>query len=117
MECSCKSRHAEPRIGKFVYSDACLLRSRVLLDCRLNDWNFNPEYRSISRFALYGDRSLVQLDDPLRDGQTQAGATERAAAGFIDAVEALEDPRLILRSNSNPRIFHAHDGATAFLFG
>jgi hypothetical protein len=40
------------------------------------------ECRSDSEFAAYGDESVVELNDLLRDGQPQADASERWAVNF-----------------------------------
>ena len=76
----------------------------------------DSEDGSISRFTLHGDRSLVQLNDPMCNGKAQAGASQSAAACFIDPVEAFENYCLIFGSNSNSRIFDAHYGAAVLLF-
>ena len=46
--------------------------------------------------AFDGHAAAMRLHDVLDDRQAQAGAAELAAAGPIDAVEPLEDPREVL---------------------
>ena len=46
--------------------------------------------------AVHRDAAAVRLGDVLDDGQTQARAAQIAAAGLVDAVEPLEEPRQVL---------------------
>ena len=52
------------------------------------------------RRAFDRDVAVVGLDDVLDDGQAQAGAAQLAAAGPVDAVESLEDPRQVLAGDA-----------------
>ena len=50
------------------------------------------ESAAFSQFALHGHTAAVGLSDVLDDGQTQAGATELAAARLVHPVELFEPP-------------------------
>ena len=50
-------------------------------------WNLYLESAPISRFTLHRDRSLMHVDDPLRDGKAESGAPEGVTPRFIDAVK------------------------------
>ena len=58
------------------------------------------EDAAFARRAFDIDAALMGLDDVLDDGQAEAGAAELAAAGAIDAVEALEEARQVLRGDA-----------------
>src|SRR6516225_9138886 len=51
--------------------------------------------------ALYLERGAVALQDMLDDGEAEAGATGRARAPGIDAIEALGEPRNVLRRDTH----------------
>src|SRR5580692_4935357 len=70
--------------------------------------NLHSEHRPSPDLALYTDDSVVMLHDPLRNGQTQAGPAQLAAARLVHAVEAFENPGLILGRNTDPGVFHAY---------
>ena len=52
------------------------------------------------------DCTFVELGDVLDDCETEAGATECAAAVFVDAVETLEETILALDGNSDAVVDH-----------
>src|ERR1035437_6732406 len=58
--------------------------------CRQGD----GEGRPVARLAPDRDLSAGVGADVLDDGQSQSGATGGSRTGGVDAVEALEDPRL-----------------------
>src|ERR1022692_1509019 len=92
----------------------------VRLDSGNCSRDIDLEHRSSPWLALHSNRSLVSLDDPMCDGQTQAGAAEFAAAGFIHTVKAFENSGLILRRDANAGVFDTDDNAAlvvlVFLF-
>lgn len=61
--------------------------------------------------TLKRDLPAVLLDDPLRDGQAQAGSTGIATATGVGAVKPLEDVRHIFWRDANTRIAHQQLGA------
>ena len=48
---------------------------------------------TVSEFAFGADRPAVGEDDMFRDGEAEAGASGLAGAGFIHAIETLEEAR------------------------
>ena len=53
------------------------------------------ELRTLAHFAFHPDSAAVHFDEMLGDGETESGAAGFARARDIDAVEPLEDARLI----------------------
>src|ERR1700688_715714 len=90
---------------------------RIRIACGSRCRNLNSEGRSSSQFALQRDGSLVKLHDPLRNGETQARATEFTAAGLVDAIEPFKDSGLILRRNANAGIFNTQRNLIVAPFG
>src|SRR5437660_387727 len=54
--------------------------------------------------ALDPDAAAVQLDEPLRKGETKAGAFARAGRWRADLLELLEDPGEVLRGDADDRV-------------
>src|ERR1700722_18432842 len=79
--------------------------------------NLHSEHRPSPDLALYTDDSVVMLHDPLRNGQTQAGPAQLAAARLVHAVEAFENPGLILRRNTNAGVFDVHGHPSVLFLG
>src|SRR5580698_3848125 len=50
------------------------------------------------------DGSAMDFDRPLGDGETEAGAASFARAALVDAIEAIEDARLLVLGNSGALI-------------
>ena len=67
---------------------------------RAGDRKCDAEDRSFSQLALDGDFSVHAFYDVPDDRKSQASATHRARAGFIDPIKSLEDTRQILRRDS-----------------
>ncbi len=64
------------------------------------------ERAAFANRTFHMDGTAVNLDDVLDDGEAQPGAAELAAAGGIDAVEALEEPVEVLAFDSEPFVFN-----------
>jgi hypothetical protein len=62
------------------------------------------EGASFSGRRVDGDRRLMCLDNPLRDGQPQTATSFLLAAGFIHSVESVEDLRQRLCRDTNAGI-------------
>ena len=62
------------------------------------------EVSAVAQFAFGPDASAVGLDDVLDDGQAQAGAAGLAGAGFVNAVEALEDAVEVLGGDAGAEV-------------
>ena len=56
-----------------------------------------PERRALALARLDGDVAAVRLGDVADDREPEPGAAGAAAAGLVDAVEALEDPLEVAR--------------------
>ena len=61
----------------------------------------------MGQFAFGADRSAVGQHDVFGDGKSEAGASGFAGAGFIDAIEALEETREVLGGNAGAEILYA----------
>ena len=57
--------------------------------------------RALADFAVDPDAAAVDLNEMLGDGETKAGAAGFARARGIDAIEALENPRLVGLGNAD----------------
>jgi len=66
--------------------------------------------RPLPRLALHGQGTVLGLGQFAGDGQAQAGA--RAAAGFVAAIEAVEDMGQVGRTDAGTGIGHL-DGDVA----
>jgi len=64
--------------------------------------------------ALHLDAAVMGFDDPGADGQSQSGAFLCMGAGIVGAVEAIEDPLLIIGRNSDPLIGNRDLGLIGF---
>ena len=62
---------------------------------RLGQGQLDGERAALARFACDAHAAAERLGQVLDDRQAQAGAAELARAGFVDAVEALEDATLV----------------------
>src|SRR5207237_9065679 len=69
--------------------------------------------RSLAALALELDRASVQDDEGLGDGQTEAGAGYFLRPALVDAVEAVEDPLLLLGGDAVAVVGHPYDGGIA----
>src|SRR5205814_7110760 len=81
---------------------------------------------ALNRRRPHRDFALVEGDDVLDDREAEPGAAARARARFVDAVEALEDPRPVGLGDPGPGVLdlaphvpvlRAHSGANAALLG
>src|SRR6266851_8252522 len=61
----------------------------------VEDGNREMELRSLTHFALDQDAAAVNFDKMFGDGEPQPGAADFAGTSHINAVEALEDARLV----------------------
>ena len=88
--------------------DVSLHRSQILRDCercRLKAWDscglalldrkVHEKCCARTRAALNGDRSTVGLHRVFDDREAQTGATGVSRPVFVDAVETLENMRLV----------------------
>src|ERR1700685_4710771 len=60
--------------------------------------------RALSDFAIDPNSPAVNLDEMLRNRQSQAGAASLARTRCIHTIKSLKNPRLIRFRNPNPRI-------------
>ena len=60
----------------------------------------------MSEFAFGTDGATVGQHDVFGDGEAEAGAAGFAGASFVDAIEALEETRKVLRGNAGAEIPH-----------
>ena len=77
------------------------LRGRLAPPVRSGGGDDDAHRRALPDRALDGGTAAVRLRDVLDDRQPEAGA--RAGAGVLDPVEALEDPRQVLRRGCRRR--------------
>ena len=61
----------------------------------------DEHFRSFADGALARDAAAVGVDDPLRDRESQPGASGPAIADLVGTVEALEDPRQIFLADAH----------------
>src|SRR3954469_17275134 len=71
-------------------------RRRPSLHEHLRGGEGEEECATVAEFAFGADGAAVGEHDVFGDGQTEAGAAGLAGAGFVDAVEALEETRQML---------------------
>ena len=74
-------------------------------DCDPCDVSFsvgksNAGAQAAGRAVAHGERPTLRLDDCLRDGQTEADSASLPTAGFLQAIERLEDTRKLLLRNA-----------------
>ena len=62
------------------------------------------EGASVAEFAVGTDGATVGAHDVLGDGEAEAGAAGFARAGFVDAVEALEEARKMLGGDAGAEV-------------
>src|SRR5256714_1236761 len=67
------------------------------------------ECASLAGLALHPDPAAVELDEPLRERKTKAGAFPRALCLPAGLLELFEDPALVLRRNADARVLHVDD--------
>src|ERR1700722_312828 len=58
------------------------------------------------QFALGADSALMSQHDVLGDGESEPRAPRLPGAGFVDAVETLEQARQVLKRNTRAEIAH-----------
>src|SRR5260370_36281916 len=83
----------------------------------VEDGDGEVELRAAADFAFDPDAAAMHFDDVLGDGEAQAGAAELAGARGVDAIEALEDARLVGGGDANAGIGDGEDGLRAAGFG
>src|SRR5260370_1640221 len=77
----------------------------------VEDGDGEVELRAAADFAFDPDAAAMHFDDVLGDGQAEAGAAEFAGARDVDAVEALEDTRLVGGGGANAGIADGQDAS------
>src|SRR6476659_1149061 len=85
----------------------------ILRDMRSSEWEFDAEHRASIQFAGGIDRTSVQLDQLLHEGQPDARALNRPAAGALDAMESFKNPRELITRNARSGVPHAQDHAVS----
>ena len=73
--------------------------------------------RAATDFAIDPDPSAVHFDNVLGDGEAKASAACLAGARGVDAIEALEDARLVGFGNANASVGDYEDDFGAACFG
>src|SRR5439155_20380965 len=61
-----------------------------------SEWQLEREGRTLADLRLHPDLSVHALDQPFADVQAEAGATDALPHVWIETMELLEDPMLIL---------------------
>src|SRR5713226_10658805 len=75
--------------------------SRLPVRARLlGAWQADPEVRPIAQTAVHADLAAHRADESTGDRQPQASSPSRPRASRVNAVEALENAGLVLRSNA-----------------
>src|ERR1700751_247108 len=98
-------------------------RYRLLADHQFTGDGFgghgelDPEDGTGAEGAFDVDPAVMLLDDPLGNGESEAGATQVAAACFVHAVEPLEDAGLILFGDPQAVVAHADQRFSFALLG
>src|SRR5262245_6622673 len=64
----------------------------------------HDESAALANLALDADFAAVGQHQMLDDGEAQAGAAEVARAGVVDAIEALEQARVVLARNAGATV-------------
>src|SRR4051794_6414237 len=70
----------------------------------MSSWELDHHAAAARRRVLGADRAAVQLDDPPRDREAEAGAAARARR--VRTVEALEDAAAVARRDPGPLVDH-----------
>src|SRR5712691_1687414 len=83
----------------------------------VEDGDGEMELGAAADFAFDPDAAAVHFDDVLGDGEAQAGAAELAGARSVDAIEALEDARLVGGGDADAGIGDGEDDFGAAGFG
>src|SRR5580700_5547588 len=73
-------------------------RSRMLRVIRRHG---KMELRSLTHFAIHPEAAAMHLDQMFGDGQTKTCAPGLAGTGYIDAVEAFKNARLVGFGNAD----------------
>ena len=68
--------------------------------------NGDAEGRAVAGAAVERDRAAHALDDPLGNGEAEAGAAELARRAAVALLELEEDPRLILCGDADAGVAH-----------
>src|SRR6266545_1363339 len=84
---------------RIVFSVADATRRQYL---RIRQYETEPA--AFTRFAFHPNAAPMQLDEPLRNGQAQAGALANAFGGRANLVELLEDRFVLLGGNADAGI-------------
>src|SRR5579863_2607794 len=71
---------------------------------------------AFAQAALDRQGSMVLQYNPAGDGESEAGSSLGTTPGLVDAVEALEDFRLLIIGNSDAAVLHGDDRVLALLF-
>src|SRR3990172_688061 len=75
---------------------------------RLDDREFHDERASLAHAAPDLDRSVMSFGNPSCYGKSEAASSDIVASLALDAIEAVENFRLILRRNAEARITDLH---------
>ena len=67
----------------------------------------NAKAAAFSKLAFNRNMTAMRLGNVFNDRQTQTGSPHVAAAGFVHPVEALEEPRQMLLSNTDAVVLNA----------
>ena len=73
----------------------------ALLNLRSSSRKLDAERGALVGLAFDADVAAEGLGEVLDDGEAEAGAAELAGAGFIDAVEPLEDAGEVLLGDAD----------------
>src|SRR6266849_5715374 len=83
----------------------------------VEDGDGEVELRAAADFAFDPDAAAMHFDDVLGDGEAEAGAAELAGARGVDAIEALEDARLVGGGDADAGIGDGEDDFGVAGFG
>ena len=104
--CCLRPDAVKANITRASVVNAFFLRDAEALGGDLLSRQCEIEGCAVIQFALGLDGSAVGANHVLHNGQAQSGAAGLAGAGFIDAVEALEEPRQVLAGNTLAEVAH-----------
>lgn len=76
-----------------------------------------PEAGAFADFAFNVDPALMELGDVFDDAESEAGAADGAAAGFVHPVKALKEAGVVLGGNAGSLILDFNDRALVLLKG
>src|SRR5215475_4345260 len=74
---------------------------------RVKNGNRKVKFGTNTYFAFDPNSPALRFDEMLRNGKPQPRPAGFARTRHIDAVEALENTRLICLRDANPRVFHS----------